>query len=331
MKFSVLALFAMVLSPAIGASVDVDAPPADFAVTLVVKVTNGTARGRPVTDDQVLVRIFHHEQLTDTIEGKADASGQAVFENVPAQEHAVAVASARHNDMMFGGRAISLTPGSDTHIAHVTVYDVSEDNSKLSVGMHHFIIKAQSNSLLVTEYMQLKNVSDMAVISKERDAQGLPVVLKILLPGGFANLQFASYFQTGAVVVTEDGFYDTMATPPGANHKATFSYTLDIDSATMDIAKMISLPTSEFVLFSQLGPGKIKGLASAKGQMTMTDGTSAEYFSFSELNTGDTINFQVTGFNVVKSQRQSWIIMGVVFGIMAVVAVLRLHFGQRQP
>ena len=332
MKFSVLALFAMVLSPALGVSVDAeDTLPADSVVTLIVKVINGTAQGKPITNDQVVVRIFQHEQLAATLEGKVDASGQAVFENVPAKEHNVAFAFVKHIDMMYTGLPVALTPDSDTHITHVTVYDVSEDNSILSVGMHHFIIKARSNSLLLTEYMQLNNPSDTAVISKEKDAQGLPVVLKILLPAGFANLRFAGYFQPAAVVLTKDGFYDTMAAPPGPNHQAVFSYTLDINSKTMDIVKKISLPTSEFVLLSQLGQGRIQGLGSLNGRMTLVDGTPAEFFNLSRLNAGDKISFQVTGFNVAESQRQLWIIMGAVFGIMAVLAVLRLRRHSKQP
>ena len=232
MKFVASALgFFSILSTTVFAE---DTHPTNLGAVLVVKVTNGTAQGRPITDDKVLVRIFEHEQLTGTMEGNVDTSGQAVFENMPTGEHTVAVASARHSDMIYTSLPVEFTSDRDTHIAPITVYDISEDNSKLSVQMHHFIIKARSDSLLITEYMQLNNPSDMAVISKDKDSQGLPVVLKILLPAGFANLRFLSYFEPAAVVVTEDGFYDTMVTPPGANHHAGFSYTLDIDSATMN-------------------------------------------------------------------------------------------------
>jgi hypothetical protein len=328
-KFCVYAIiFLSVLSTTAFAG---DAPPANSGTVLIVKVTNGTAQGRPITGDSVFVGIYQHEQLTDTIEGKVDASGQAVFENVPTGEHTVAVARARHNDMMFGSLPVALTTLSASYTASVIVYDVSDDNSKLSVGMHHFIVKAQADSIMITEYMQLKNSSDTAVISKEKDSQGMPIVLKMSLPEAFSNLRFSSYFEQAAVVTTPDGFYDTMAMPPGENHQAAFSYTLDINSATKDVVKRISLPTSEFVLFSQLGPGKIMGLGSANGRMTLSDGTEAEYFNLSAINAGDTINFQVTGFNVTRSQQKSWIIMGVVFGVAAVLAVLRLRPGSKQP
>jgi hypothetical protein len=328
-KFSV---FALLFSVAIGATAFAeDAPVGPPDVVLTVKVTNGTAQGAAVTGDPVSVRIYQNQQLTDTLQGTVDATGQAVFENVPAPEQVFAVPSAKHNGMMFSGRPVALGPGPGSHIGYVTVYEISEDSSQLFVGVHHFIIKAQADYLVITEYMQLANPSDMAVTSKEKDSQGLPVVLKMLLPRGFKNLQFSDYFEAAAVVTTADGFYDTMAMPPGANHHAVFSYTIDIDSATLDIVKNISLPTSEFILFSQLGPQRIEGLGSPSSNMTLADGASAEYFDLSRLNMGDKINFKVTGFNVVKSQRQSWIIMGVVFGVVAFLAVLRLRPKNKQP
>jgi hypothetical protein len=114
-----------------------------------------------------------------------------------------------------------------------------------------------------------------------------------------------------------------MAMPPGNDHRAVFSYTLDINSKTMDIVKKPSLPTSEFMLFSQLGQEKIEGLGPPNGRMTLADGTLAEYFSLSNLNTGDKITFQVSGFSVANSERDLWIILGVVFGIIALVVIFR--------
>ena len=54
----------------------------------------------------MIVRIYQHEQFLKTLEGKADSNGLAVFENVPAEAHSAAVASAKHQDMMFMLRGI---------------------------------------------------------------------------------------------------------------------------------------------------------------------------------------------------------------------------------
>jgi hypothetical protein len=80
--------------------------------------------------------------------------------------------------------------------------------------------------------MQLKNSSDMAVSSKQKDGENREVILEIMLPKGFQNLKSTSYFKDAALVITEQGFYDTMAVPPG-EYAVNFSYTLDITSSIL--------------------------------------------------------------------------------------------------
>ena len=77
-------------------------------IVLTVKVINKTENGTDVTDDPVTIRIFHHNQLLDTLQGKVDDTGKAVFQNVIAGEHFVAVASVMHNNMNFDSHAVVL-------------------------------------------------------------------------------------------------------------------------------------------------------------------------------------------------------------------------------
>jgi hypothetical protein len=290
---------------------------------LAVEVTSGTADGIAVTDDVVIVQIYEHGKLLQTLEGKVAANSKALFENVPTGEHIVAVARTKHQNMMFNSRPVALSPTEDELFAYVLVFDVSDDKSKLSVETHHLMIKAQPESIAITEYMQLKNSSDMAVSSKERDSQNRTVVLDIMLPKGFKNLRSSSYFEDNALVITEEGFYDVMAVPPG-EHQVTFSYTLDITSDSTDIVKKISLPTSNFVVFAELGRAKLQGLGQAEKQLIRTDGAPIEYYRRNHLAPAEEIAFQITGFNVGASGLATWIILAVVFGGLMVLAILRL-------
>ena len=291
---------------------------------LTVEVTNGTANGTAVTDNPVTVRIYKHEQLLHTLESTVSADGVAVFENVPTGDHTVAFTRAKHQDMMFNGRPVALRPGEKGFFACVQVFDVSDDKSNLSIGTHHLIIKAHSTFLEVTEYMQLKNSSDMAVSSKVRDSQDRAIVLEIMLPKGFKNLRSSSYFEDDALVVTEKGFYDTMAVPPG-EYQVTFSYTLDITSDTMDIVKQISLPTFNFMVFAELGRAKLQGLGQSENQLIRPDGVPMEYYKRSNLASAEKITFQITGFNVNTYDVATWVILAVVFGAIVVLAVSRLR------
>ena len=292
--------------------------------SLTIDVTNKTANGTATLNDEVLVNIYEQGKPTQTLKGNIDSEGKAVFENVPTGNNITALPRIKHQNMMFNGHPIALKPGQTVFNGHVEVYEVSTDKSKLSVATHHFIIKVEANSLLITEYMRLNNSSDMAITSEEKDENDNNKVIEVMLPKGFKDLTCLRYFQKNALVITKDGFYDTMATPPG-QYDADFSYSLEIDSETIDIVKKISLPTSEFMVFSLLDKGQLKGLGDSRGEVNLADGSSAEYFSFPELKAAEQIKFQIVGFNVTKSNSNVVIILIVVFALIVVLVIWRLR------
>jgi hypothetical protein len=290
---------------------------------LTVEVTNGTTKTAAPADTETIVQIYVQGHPLHTYNGRTDAEGKVIFESVPEGEDVTAVARAKHQNMLFAGPPVMLSPAQSEHVASVQVFDVSEDKSKLSVETHHFIVKTRPGSLEITEYMQLKNSSDFAITSSERDGQNRTIVLDIKLPRGFAYLRSLSYLEDKALVVTDDGFYDTMAVPPGEQH-ITFSYTLDVLSETMDVVKTISLPTSEFVLFAELGAAKIEGLSQTAEQATRSSGELMQYYRRSTLPPGDEIAFQLTGLDVGPSGLAKWAIAALVISVIVVLIVLRL-------
>lgn len=300
---------------------------AEIQASLTIDVTNSTANGTDTVNDEVLVTIYEQGKLTQTLKGNIDSQGKAVFENVPTGNNITALPRVKHQNMMFNGHPIALKPGQTVFNGHVEVYEVSTDKSKLSVATHHFIIKVEADSLRITEYMRLDNSSDMAITSVEKDANDKTKVIEVMLPVGFKNLTFSRYFQENALVVTKDGFYDTMATPPG-QYDAEFSYSLEIDSETIDIVKKISLPTSEFMVFSLLDKGQLIGLGDSGGEVNLADGSSAEYFSFPGLKAAEKINFQLVGFIVTKSNSSTFITLIVVFAMITILVIWRLR-GQK--
>lgn len=295
--------------------------------SLTIGVTNSTANGTSTLNDEVLVTIYEQRKPTQTLKGNIDSQGKAIFENVPTGNNITALPRIKHQDMMFNGHPIALKAGQTVFNGHVEVYEVSTDKSKLSVTTHHFIIKVEADSLRITEYMRLDNSSDMAITSVEKDVNDKSKVIEVILPEGFKDLTYSKYFQENALIITKDGFYDTMATPPG-QYDAEFSYSLEIDSETIDIVKTISLPTSEFMVFSLLDKGQLKGLGDSGGEVNLADGSSAEYFSFPELKAAEQIKFQLVGLNVTKSGRNTSITLIVVFALIAMLVIWRLRSQQ---
>ena len=296
---------------------------------LTVQVINKTANGTPVTNDEIILQIYQHQQMLNTLEAKAAEDGNAVFENIPTGEQFFAVPQAKHKEMLFTGQIIKLSPGEDKFNAQVEVFEVSTDKTKLSVQTHHLIVKAspETKNLEVTEFMQIMNSSDTAISSNERDEQGNAIVLNIMLPKGFSNLQWTRYFEKNAGIVTKDGFYDIMAVPPGSN-QAIFSYTLDVSSSTMDIVKKVSLPTNNFMILTQ-GDVQLLGSDDADVQTMNMNGVSTEYLKFTNLAPAQEISFRITGLTADKHNWITWIILTSVFVVMIIFAIVRSGTGKK--
>jgi hypothetical protein len=303
--------------------------PADAAQALpqakvTVEVTNGTANGATVEGDEVKLLLYKGEEQIDSLSAKVGQDGKAVFESVPAGQDVAAVARAKHQNMAFNSQPLLLKSASGEVLASVQVFDVSTDTSKLSVGMHHIMVAVRSTSLEFKEYMQLSNPSDRAITGSQRDEQNRPVVIAIRLPKGFSDLEVSSYLEEDALVVTSDGFHDTLAVPPG-QHDVSFSYKLDINREMIDIAKEITLPTSELMVFWEHGQGRLEGLGKPSGRLTNAEGMPVEYYLRANVKPGEKIAFQVSGFNAKHSDSYTWIVLAVVFTALVVVALLRLR------
>lgn len=290
---------------------------------MTVNVVNGTANGRGVAGDEVIVEIYDDKKPVDTLRQIIGADGKAVFENISLSKHLTAYPRVLHMGMSFSGRAVSLCPDAEQASVRVHAFDISYDKSCLSVTTNHLMIKQKDNLLVVSEFLLLKNSSDMAINSKERDEQDRPVVLKINLPKGFTHFNATSYLEAEALVFDEDGFYDTMTVPPG-EHKLVFSYAFDISSKEMSLTKKISIPMSDLIVFSQLEQGTIEGLGESSGQFVMDNGTMAEYYVQGDVAENTEISFKITGLSVGIADKSSWIIAVVAFGVVGLLAAYRV-------
>jgi len=291
---------------------------------LTVEVKNHTAGGTAVAGDEVVLQVYRGQEQIESLRANAGADGKAAFEKVLTGPNMAAVATAKHQNMAFRSEPVSLNPATGEFSVGVQVFDVSTDTSKLSVGVHHIMVALRAGSLEITEYMQLNNASDRAITGAKRDEQDRPSVIEVKLPQGFRDLTASGYLEPEALVVTPDGFYDTMAVPPG-EHQVTFSYKVGIDRGTVKVVKEITLPTAELMLFWEHGQGKLEGLGEPNDRLANADGVPMEYYRRSALKPGDRIAFQLSGFNTKKSDSYTWIVLGVVFAVLVVIALWRLR------
>jgi hypothetical protein len=293
-------------------------------VLIQVVVTNETGGLSPAADAEVTLTIYRDNKVLEQRTGRSDRQGVCPFEQVPTGRAMAVVASAKNQDMMFSSRAISLEHAHEPmYQLDISVYDVSTDTSVLSIGTHHFVLQLEPQGVFVDEYIQIVNDSDRAVISDQKTPDGKPVVLELFLPMGFKDVSYSKYFVEHAIVTTDRGFIDTMAVPPG-KHDAVFSYPLKSDSGTLQVVKKVSLPTKDFRVFTQLRGASLDGLSTPLGQMTLSNGSSADYYPSASLQAGDEVSFKITGLSVAQDQDDLWVMFGAIFGVVTLVGIIRL-------
>lgn len=320
-KLLIAVLLASVLFAAPGVFAQ-DANDAEGVVIIKMKVTNATAQGYAVSSDKAFISLYENKVNIETIEATVDESGMAIFEYALGAQHLDAQPRVKHRNMMFYGRSFHLHYSPEPIQTKVEVYDVSDDNSGLTVGTHHLIIKQVEKNILVTEFMQLQNPTDKAVTSANKDANGRPQVVTVHLPAGFRDFSASKYFKAQALVMSENGFYDTMAIPPGT-FEAMFSYAIPITASEMQISKKISMPTVDVTVFSQLKYGQLQGIGSSAGNFTMEGNTPAEYFVLSKKSPDDQINITITGLKKTSSKSKI-IIIAVVLLLIAPLILMGL-------
>jgi hypothetical protein len=287
-----------------------------------VKVTNATADGTSVVGDSAFITLYDNNKEIETIEAIVDESGTAVFEYLLGEQHLLAWPRVRHQVMMYSAPKIHLHNSPDPIELKAEVYDVSYDNSGITVGTHQVVIRQVANDILITEFMQLKNDTDRAITSSKKDALDRPRIITIFLPRGYREFNVSKYFVAEALVMNESSFYDVMAIPPGT-YDAMFSYKLPITTKEMQISKKISMSTADVLVYSQLEPGQLKGLGDPTGKMTMEDGRPAEYFTLGKKISGE--QFDVTLVNLkMGSMKTMMIIIAVVFLLIAPFVLVRL-------
>jgi hypothetical protein len=298
-------------------------------VLIQVVVTNETA-GSPASDAEVALTIYQDSEPLDRRVGWSDARGVCSFQEVPTGLGMAVVATAMNQDMMFSSRPMSLEHAHDAmYQLEIVVYDVSTDTSALSIGTHHLVVRVAPQGLFIDEYLQIINDSDKAVTSEEKTPDGKPAVLKVYLPADFKDIIYSKYFQEQALIMTDDGFIDTMAVPPG-RHDAVFTYAVKTETPSVQIIKKAALPTQDLMVFSQLSGASIAGLDEPLGQMTINNGSPADYFPSVSLETGDQISFEITGLSIAQDPDDLWIMFGVIFGVMILIGIVRTWTHKKQ-
>lgn len=262
-----------------------------------VLVTNSSQNDTGAENCPVQLTLFTNNKQVKQMSSLTDGQGMCTFEELPSGD-VYAIAEAMHDNIAFSSKPVKLTHKHEPHEIRVRVYDISFDRDAIKSDTHHIILKSITNKILITEYIQIVNGTQKAISSNIKDMQSKPNVIEINLPKGFQQLKLLNYFNPKATVITDTGFYDTMAVAPG-RYNAAYSYILPVDSESYNFSKKLTLAAKEVTIFAQLNGSKITGLGESAGEVVIQDGTEANYYTF-EVPENNELSFQISGLMVSK-------------------------------
>jgi mono/diheme cytochrome c family protein len=187
------------------------------------QIVNGTA-GAPIPPDLPITLFYYDADLREsTLTTTADANGAFVFTDVPMSETFQYAAIATYGDRSFFNPPV---PGSASGALdlQVTIYELTEDPSVLTITGMVAQVTAIGESLEVTQLFTVNNFSDRAFSTAQTTVDGRPVSLTMPLPPGAIIVGFPN--GEARFVASQDGtaVQDTLAVLPNAQHIVAVVY-----------------------------------------------------------------------------------------------------------
>lgn len=227
-----------VSTPEVGAGVSAETTAEASAVGVVTgQITNGTAGG-VVPPDLTVVLYRLDQQFNQTqYETQADASGAYRIEGVPFDASSNYVATVNYRDRLFTSQVATGTGA--TLDLPVTIYELTEDPSVLTISGVVTQVNAVGTSLEVTQVMSFSNSSDRAFSTSQAASDGRAISIAVPLPVGSV---VAGLINQGRYVLIPDQYtvLDTVPVLPGDNHVVHFVYIVPYDSGGAVIEQPIA-------------------------------------------------------------------------------------------
>jgi mono/diheme cytochrome c family protein len=227
-----------VSTPEVGVGVSAETTAEASAVGVVTgQITNGTAGG-VVPPDLTVVLYRLDQQLNQTqYETQADASGAYRIEGVPFDASSNYVATVNYRDRLFTSQVATGTGA--TLDLPVTIYELTEDPSVLTISGVVTQVNAVGTSLEVTQVMSFSNSSDRAFSTSQAASDGRAISIAVPLPVGSV---VAGLINQGRYVLIPDQYtvLDTVPVLPGDNHVVHFVYIVPYDSGGAVIEQPIA-------------------------------------------------------------------------------------------
>jgi mono/diheme cytochrome c family protein len=261
------------------------------------RITNGTAAATVPPDLPVTLFVIDQEFNSQRFETTSDTEGNFTFTDVPLGDTLSYATTVSYRERPFASEVV--TGGTPNMQLPITIYELTEDPSVITVtGLVHQA-SAVADGLQVAQVMIFQNNSDRAFTSGRTVGENLYASVFVTLPPGASVIGFPD--GQGRYIVSDDQstIIDTVAVMPGRDHIVQVIYLLPyegsaiieqpINYALNGPVRLLLLPETVTAASEQLpsiGLQEVGGVSYA--------GYGAEL----TLNAGEVIRYELSGTGV---------------------------------
>lgn len=241
-------------------------------------VLNGTFKDRPVTDQEVLLRILTRSEEEVTAAVRTDEAGRFRFSVVLDPESRYRIVTS-YRGIQYTGRAPGPAQGETGNIQILKIYETTTDASELLLDSYHVIIDPSERGLQVQEILSIRTTGRRTYTGTET------APLYFTLPKSASNVTLSAVLPQVSVGLKDGAVsFSAPVSPEGID--VAYRYDLPAAGRSQILTPVLPLPAGAFHLFISVPGVTVGGALLRQGEPVETEQFRYSHFLTGELRLG---------------------------------------------
>jgi cytochrome c551/c552 len=283
--------------------------------TIKGSVTNGTLE-RPVGGLKLSLKALMGDKVTDERTVETNERGEFAFDDLGWDRGYVI--SVNYKGASYETGKLVFYPDEDTKVLRLPVYEPTDSDKDIRIGVNHTILQFSNDSLSVAEIVLLDNRSNLVYVGKE-DSGGKPLTVRFSLPPGASDLTLVEGIGSDEVQETQEGFASTAPVVPGVR-RYVYAYTLPLKGGRASFTKTLGYPVDTVAVIAPQDSHDIKVAGLVKGEPVKIGNEVFSRWTGQNIGVGTPIVIEIkTPFRL--GEHLEWFAIGLVL-ILIVAGVV---------
>ncbi|NIN35703.1 MAG: hypothetical protein GTO60_11700, partial [Gammaproteobacteria bacterium] len=263
--------------------------------TIEGQVINDTENGGSVDNQEVILTIYLSDAEIGTESTTTDGDGLFRFPELATEAEYSYDVEVNYRGVEYRSERLVFNDDNPVESIELYVYDTTENPEVIEMGVAHIIIYVESEILYVEEYLLFINGSDRTYVGTiNPNDESIRESLKFTIPEGASELTAGYGLMDCCIIMTEDGFIDTMPVLPGAK-EVLYSYQISPDSKEYVFSEDANYPIRNMNFVVQ---GENIDLSSEKlfpGEPLSVEGVTFNQLNGNNIARGERISVRLSG------------------------------------